>query len=254
MPSEYKCEKCEKTFNRELHYIQHLNRKTPCFKELKCERCFKGFTKMSNYKRHINRKILCENKREELLLLLEIEKEKTKQQQMKIRCKELDIKQAKLTQPQIANGDINNITFNINIANIESLESHGMTINEARENFSYDMMKLVTNIFKHQYNPKDGELKNNKCIKMASSSKFIVKTEDQTKEVKFIDIRNIILKNFRQLIENTEDRFYPTDYKIEKKIDCLTEEIMEIYRNSIEFTHNLRNNGLVNKALTKAVN
>jgi hypothetical protein len=254
MTFEYKCDKCEKIFERRLYLERHMNRKISCCRDLSCHRCGKDFTKKYDLNNHLNRRYPCENKKEILELTLEIEKEKTKQVQMKIRGKELDIKQVMISHNQIAGRDINNnITFNVNIANIESLNPHGMTIEEARKNFSYDMINLVTNIFKHQYNPTDTELKNNKCIKNSTPSKYAVKTEDQSKEVKFIDIRNIILNNFRQLIENTEDRFHTTDYKLEKRIECLTEEIMDIYKNSIDFTHNIRNNGLVNKALTKAV-
>ena len=173
-----------------------------------------------------------------------IEKEKTKHAQLKI---------YQTNSTQTAARDINNISFNINIANIESLNQHNMTIEEARENFSPDMISLVTNVLKHQYNSRDDELKNNKCIKPINNSKYVVKTDNHHKEVKFSDIREIVLKNFKKIIENTEDRFYPTETRIEQKVACLTEEIIDIYKNSIHFTHNIRNNGLVNKALTKAV-
>lgn len=257
----FKCEKCESIFQRQVDLNRHKNRKNPCYTELKCERCLKKFDKLSNYKRHISRKALCENKIEDIKIMLEIERERTKIihtelliEKEKTKREELKINQTNITYNQTAAGNINNISFNVNISNIESLQNHNMTFDEVKNNHSTDILKLVTNIFKHQYNSTDDELKNNKCIKSIKNSKYIVKTNNADKEVNFMDIREIILNNFRKLIENTEDRFYPTESRIEKSADFLAEEIINMYRNSVNFTHNLRNNGLVNKALSRAVN
>jgi hypothetical protein len=251
------CNKCEKIFKRLIDLTRHENRKTPCYSFLRCVRCFKEFNLLGDFKRHNNRKILCDNTRAELSILLEIkqeerliEQEKTKQAQEK--TKQAKLKINKTNKLHATGGDIN-ITFNLNVANIESLETHNMTIDEARDNFSYDMLSLVTNILKHQYNPIDIELKNNKCIKSINNSKFIIKTDNHSKHVNFVDIRELILNNFRKLIENTEGRFYPTQQRIDKRVGCLTEEIINIYKNSVDFTNNLRNIGLVGKALKKAV-
>lgn len=275
----FKCDKCNSSFKRQIDLNRHMNRKNPCYNILKCERCSKSFDKLYNYKRHINRKVLCdeikyeikyetkyetkqdklENKIQDIKIMLEIEKERVKIKHNELLIEKEKTKQEKLKKVnsivynQKASRDINNITFNVNIANIESLQNHNMTIDEVRNNHSTDILKLVTNIFKHQYNSSDDDLKNNKCIKVINNSKYIVKTNDMAKEVNFMDIREIILNNFKKLVENTEDRFYPTKSRIEKSADFIAEEIINMYRNSVNFTHNLRNNGLVNKALNNAV-
>lgn len=256
----FNCEKCDSVFQRQVDLNRHKNRKNPCYTKLTCDRCMKSFNKLSNYKRHISRKILCENKVDDVKVMLELERERNKRIQTelliekeKTKREEIKSNQSNVIYNQNATGNINNISFNVNISNIESLQNHNMTFDEVKNNHSTDVLKLVTNIFKHQYNSSADDLKNNKCIKSINNSKYIVKTNNADKEVNFMDIREIILNNFKKLIENTEDRFYPTESRIEKSADFLAEEIINMYRNSVNFTHNLRNNGLVNKALNRAV-
>jgi len=75
----YKCNKCNKEFNRKSNYITHINRKFSCNnlvieniilddtnsvsessvtekKMYTCETCLKEFNKKSNYTSHINKK------------------------------------------------------------------------------------------------------------------------------------------------------------------------------------------------------
>ena len=44
------CKKCDKEFNRKLHYTQHMSRITPCYKELSCNRCGKDFNLLGDLK------------------------------------------------------------------------------------------------------------------------------------------------------------------------------------------------------------
>jgi hypothetical protein len=53
---EYKCDKCEKTFDKKSHYDYHINRKNPCDKvEPICEYCDKKFSRKDNLKTHMNK-------------------------------------------------------------------------------------------------------------------------------------------------------------------------------------------------------
>ena len=54
----YKCDICNKTFDRKFNYLQHKNKKTPC-RSTKCPRCEKDFMQYWKLKRHLNRKTDC---------------------------------------------------------------------------------------------------------------------------------------------------------------------------------------------------
>ena len=252
------CETCEKAFERYYDYVRHINKKNICYKSLQCNRCHKMFDKKSHYIQHISRKIQCNNKNDELLLHIRIEELKLQQEQEKTRQIILTNVNYKNIKPQIITQIIdnniifNNPNFNITINNINNLDLHNMTIEEARNNYNPDILKMISNIFKHQYNSDDEDLKNNKCIKL-DNNKYIIKIDDDQKKVKFSEIRYIILDNFKKLIISTIDNFYPSDRRIEEVADYLTKEIIDKYENSVDFTYNVRNSGLINKALKSVV-
>jgi DNA-directed RNA polymerase subunit RPC12/RpoP len=96
----YKCEKCNKEFNKKSNYIKHINKKKPCIVDennennvnnvntdkintiiYKCGKCNKEFNKKSNYTYHINKKNPCNSKLliNEKIKLLDIIKELEKQ-------------------------------------------------------------------------------------------------------------------------------------------------------------------------------
>jgi len=259
----FSCNKCEKNFSRQVDLDRHLKRKTPCYKNLKCFRCSQLFTKKYNLEMHLNRKNPCKDDRE--ILNLEIKlleaKLKTEEAILKKRETELKIEQEKnkgkslesynSKNIQITSGDINNI-FNISINNIEKLEQHQYTYNEAVKFYSEDVLTLITNVFKHQYNSPDHELKNNKCIKV-ENNKYVIKSQGVVKKTTFHNIREHILKNYKYMIDTTVGNFTQTDNRILKKENILPDYKIEGYEKSLNFTHNIRNNGIIDKTLKNAI-
>jgi uncharacterized C2H2 Zn-finger protein len=279
------CNTCEKKFTRNIDLTRHLNRKTPCYKNLNCYRCGVIFKQKIHLTDHLNRKFPCEDKRviidlkiklEETKLKVEQEKtkgaqektkgeqEKTKGEQEKTkgencrikleqernRGKRLDI-QSNRNINQTAGRDINNV-FNININNIENLDQHQFTYAEAAIAHSEDILTLISNIFKHQYNSPDSDLNNNKCLRL-SDNKYLVKTNGLTKKANFTEIRKHILKNYKYLIDTTVGNFIqPENTEIIKK-NILPEYKIDGYEKSLNFTHNIRNNGILDKTLKEAI-
>lgn len=205
-----KCEKCKSLFKRESHLTRHLNRKTPCYKDLTCKRCFKVFNQTCNYKRHVNRKTKCVDQRDKELVIVdkklelltkEIELSKIQSQ---IRKDDLtkEIELSKI-QAQIRKDDLKIIEskrdilkleargqkdkestagtthiygnqvniFNIDVKTIINLMPHEMIKTEVIENYTSDTLTLIGNLLSHQYNSIDSELVNNKCIKSIRNSK-----------------------------------------------------------------------------------
>lgn len=262
------CNKCEKKFNRKIDLERHLQRKTLCYKNLNCPRCNQLFTKKYNLESHLNRKNPCKDNRELVDLKIKLEEAKLKTEEMVLKQTEtqLKIEQEKnkgkiissniVNNIQIASGDINNI-FNININNIENLDQHQYTYNEAVKFYSDDILTLISNVFKHQYNSQSCELENNKCIKIDQKSKglkkYIIKSEGKIKKAAFKDIRENVLKNYKYMIDTTVGNFIQTENRISKKKDVLPEYKIEGYEKSLNFTHNIRNNGMIDKTLKNAI-
>ena len=267
----FSCDKCKKQFKRKIDLERHLRRKTPCYNNLKCHRCGKTFDKKYNLKSHLNRKNLCKDNRELLDLEIKLAETKLKTEEIVLKQTEnkLKIEQEKNTGKtidsniknnitnniQIASGDINNV-FSININNIENLDQHQFTYEEAVKYYSDDILTIVSNIFKHQYNSDDNGLKNNKCIKLENVKgiqKYIVKTDNCNKLATFKDIRKHILNNYKYMIDTTVGNFIQTNNRMVKKENILPMYKIEGYEKSLNFTYNIRNNGMINKTLKKAI-
>lgn len=96
----FKCNKCNKEFKRKDHYNNHMNRKTPCVKEvIKCENCLKIFNKTYDLTNHLNRKFKCKK--------VDLEKENA---ELKHQLEISQVRQQVITQ----NITIVNNTINVN--------------------------------------------------------------------------------------------------------------------------------------------
>jgi hypothetical protein len=62
-----------------------------------------------------------------------------------IKTEELKLKHTKLIKKNV------NITFNINVNNMNNLTNNVLSVSTARRLFSKDIPKLIQNILKHQY-------------------------------------------------------------------------------------------------------
>lgn len=272
----FSCDKCKKQFKRNIDLVRHQKRKTPCYINLKCHRCGKTFDKKYNLESHLNRKKSCKDIRELLDLQIKLAETKLKTEEIVLKQTEnkLKIEQEKNTNKiieynttnniinnitsniQIASGNINNV-FNININNIENLDQHQFTYEEAVKYYSDDIITLISNIFKHQYNSDDIDLKNNKCIKLEETAKglkkYIVKTNNCNILATFKDIREHILNNYKYMIDTTVGNFIQTNNRIVKKENILPKYKIKGYEKSLDFTYNIRNNGMINKTLKKVI-
>jgi hypothetical protein len=112
----------------------------------------------------------------------------------------------------------NQSVFNININNIENLDAHQLVFEEALRAHSKNITEIIQNIYEHQYNSLEEDLKNNRCLKLAPDNEYFVKTGGITKKVKFSDIRSQVLKNYDYAVDTTVSRFIePADDTIIKE-------------------------------------
>jgi hypothetical protein len=229
-------------------------------------RCGNIFNRITILNTHINRKFPCGDRRELLQLELKIEEEKTirtnaviKLEEEKNKGKILEMKQQNI----VAGRDVNNGTienqienqfvFNININNIENLDSHQLLFVEALKAHSKNITQIIQNIYEHQYNSLEEELQNNKCIKVASDNEYFVKTGGITKKVKFSDIRDQVLKNYDYAIDTTVSSFVePVDATIYKENTMPLDKLKD-FEKSLSYVNNIRNNGIIDKLLKRAV-
>jgi uncharacterized C2H2 Zn-finger protein len=230
----FTCEKCGKTFNRELHYIQHTNRKISCNRVLKCERCFKCFSQLSNYKQHMNRIIKCYDERAELSLMLKIEKEKTKQ--------------AKLSKSV-------NITNNItNTINITTFNIYHPTWSEAYDMIqSGDGTQTVLNMLKYQY--KNPEFPENQCMIMFNGKPYLKAKEGL---IDYSTSREFINDNIKKQSDGILDRYTPfsdeyMDQHGRTEREALPDEKIKTVENTYQYVTNNRNSGIVKKQLIIAI-
>lgn len=57
----FMCNKCSKVFKTNQHYTTHMNRKTPCVKEIiRCDNCLQEFKTRQILNKHLARKFKCE--------------------------------------------------------------------------------------------------------------------------------------------------------------------------------------------------
>lgn len=246
---EYKCEKCNKVFEREDHLIRHNDRKIPCNRELKCDRCFKEFLLMGDLKRHNDRRYLCDNKKEELLLTLEIKKE-----EVKIKDKELSIekektKQIKLEKSSITNNncDIQNIFGDqinniINIDQIELIKTLCQYDAEqliSRDNVEETLKRMIAHQFNNDKHP------NNKCLKVHDGQLYS-KINDAV--VEFNKTRfafNNIIKLLHSHIDYeygplSEDEMYK--YSVQQRSDPINDKDILTTKRVSQYVGNSRNN------------
>jgi uncharacterized C2H2 Zn-finger protein len=161
----YKCNKCNKEFNRKSNYTSHINRKFFCNKNsitntdnlvieniitnetisvsespvidkqiYKCETCHKEFNKKSNYTSHINRKKTCNNE-----IVSELKNYKNEYFNLLIKYEELQNKFIDLNKNNITNNTTNNTINNHN--NITT----NNTINITLTNFGNEKYTKLTN-------------------------------------------------------------------------------------------------------------
>jgi len=161
----YKCNKCNKEFNRKSNYTSHINRKFLCNKNsitntgnlvieniitnetisvsespvidkqiYKCEICHKEFNKKSNYTSHINRKKTCNNE-----IVSELKNYKNEYFNLLIKYEELQNKFIDLNKNNITNNTTNNTINNHN--NITT----NNTINITLANFGNEKYTKLTN-------------------------------------------------------------------------------------------------------------
>jgi hypothetical protein len=219
----------------------------------------------------MNKKTKCVNN-ESLKLIIQLEQTKLelaqttlqtknasiveKKLDLLVKDKEKDIEEIKLKQLKVSNKsqstggnvNINNFTFNVNVHNIDKMPKCNMTIEEANKLYSDDITQLIQNVLRFHYS----STSDNKCIKHLDKNKFLVKMNNTTKQVKYGDIRETILKNYTSLADKAACDYYPSDYNKRHWVQSLSEDVSNKYRDSIKFTKNPRNNGIVNKSLQKA--
>ena len=197
----YKCNKCNKEFNRKSNYTSHINRKFLCNKNsitntdnlvieniitndsnsvnessvtdkqmYKCEICHIEFNKKSNYTSHINKKKKCDNE-----IVSELKNYKNEYFNLLIKYEELQNKFIDLNKNNI----INNTTNNNNIIN----NNTNNIINITLTNFGNEKYTKLTNEEQIRI------LKSNKqCI--ANLIKFL-HINDRLPEYKNICIKNL---------------------------------------------------------------
>ena len=185
-----------------------------------------------------------------LLLTIKIEETRLKTEQAKLQTEKTKLEQLRLSN-QITttniSGDQNN-TFNISINNINNLVNPKLTVEEAKRLYTDDMQKLIQNVFKHQY----ASDVSNKCVKHLNKNQFLVKMDDKAKQLKFDELRSTILTNYKNALDDVLGIYYPTEFN-SRRYSCLSETQADKYEDSVKYTHNTRNNGILKKSLQSAV-
>jgi hypothetical protein len=242
---------CEKVFNREGHLKRHMNRKTPCYKNLICIRCGKKFTQVSDLNRHINKKFPCDDKRTLLELTVKLEEVKLKQKEADIKIEQEKTKQATLTYSQTAGRDIingDNITnFNINI--------YPMNWSQAYDNnIEGDLLQTLLKYFVHQYNNPD--FPEDQCL---SLHKGKVYANQDGKLVNFNKLRPQLIKKIKDQVNQVLDNFEPLSNEYRNQHGCnqkpqlLNNKKIQVAKKLHPFVSSVRNTGVVKKQLKYAV-
>jgi uncharacterized C2H2 Zn-finger protein len=257
----FKCHKCEKEFSRGVDLSRHLNRKTPCYKNLNCIRCGKVFTRLNHLNQHLNKKFPCGDKKLMLELELKLEQEKNK-------GKELDLKIINASCKKNTTHNINNINTkienvehyivnqNITIYNIDQimmLKPNGAHIANSlitRNNKEDTLHKMIIFQFNNPEHPE------NKCLIIKDDEIF---SKLQNNIVNFKKVRPHFTKIMKDLCE-----YIPIDYEqfseeemshngwaqkkyYIKNTDCNT------VRSVGKFIDNHRNDGYVNTVIKKSL-
>ena len=227
----FKCDKCEKTFQREEHLNRHLNRKIPCDREIKCPRCGIDFIQISDLKRHLNKKNKCQDMRELLHLQIKLEETKNKGKSIDKEIEETKLKQSIAEKPniQIAGRDINNTTNTHNIINVFCAIEY--TKDEADDmTISGDVNASLSNFVKLHFN--NDEFPMNRCIKLINDKIFInVNNKMVSFEIarkyfneKVINQIELVINKFRKYSDEYMDQFglnQKNEYLSDAKIDTL---------------------------------
>jgi len=153
--SSFKCPKCNKIFNRKLHFDNHVNRKTPCIKEkeettdlsselneiltetnknsFKCRYCQKTFCRNDSLMRHINQNSCKVKKELNDVYLSEIESLKKKLMDHANKISELNVERSTnivSNSNNTINTVNNNVTNQINIVSIGKEDMSKLTQEE----------------------------------------------------------------------------------------------------------------------------
>jgi len=218
----YKCNKCNKEFNRKSNYTSHINRKFLCNKNsitntdnlvieniitndsnsvnessvtnkqiYKCETCHKEFNKKSNYTSHINRKKTCNNE-----IVSELKNYKNEYFNLLIKYEELQNKFIDLNKNNITNNTTNNTINNHN--NITT----NNTINITLTNFGNDPRKRIALASSRRADEPLGE--NDKYTKLTNDEQIrILKSNKQcvSNLIKFLHINDRLPERFSARLE-----------------------------------------------------
>ena len=257
------CGKCANIFEREAHLHRHMNRKTPCYKDLSCQRCGKEFNLFGDLKRHLNRKMPCDDNRYLKELDLKIKDKELKIEETKLKQREVDLKIVKASHTHIAGRDINNIENNIeNQHNHITINNYHHEYNKPRQSIedmvvSNDLIQTIQNFFKNQYN--NPEYKENQCIKIKDNRIFaLLKTDNGFKELGYAEIKPHIKQHIKSQVDDilqehtelSEDIMISFNIPQKDFIDC---EKIQTVKKIPSYVNNERNNGIVKSQLKLAL-
>lgn len=220
----YKCQLCDKEFNKKSNYISHINKKNPCNKleeKLTCENCNIKFSRSDSLLRHL-KKCKCNLNINEINKKIDNLIEENKQLKEKINR----LENQNIIVNNTVNNTINNTVININIINHGDEDITKLTEEELQKiiNSPDDSIYKLTEYI--HFNDRLPEYKNiyinnikSKYISIYNNGEFILKEKKEgltelikelSSKLKYIDDSSLVPKTVRNinLMKSIKKHYY----------------------------------------------